>query len=213
MELDISKSNKIISFEKKKNSYLIDDAIFYSTTGTIGHPEEAFHINQSKFINLSQTKDLKLTINNEIMYIDSKEITNESYLFSIFFNYLKIIYEMNAKNNKFQNNEEIKFNIKDFKNNLRKYCRNEMFPVIINVFSENISQLNKITEIIEQKLSSFLVDISNLNNDLVTNIMKNINDDYHQVFKVTKHLFRKTSIISKYLRPILKKVLHQTIKL
>jgi len=86
MELEISKSSCAISFDKKKNSYLVNDSIFYSSSNTISHPEDAFHIDQSKFINLSefgQNKDLKLIIDKDSYNICSKETSSEAYLFSI----------------------------------------------------------------------------------------------------------------------------------
>ena len=200
MEIDISKSNNIISFDKKKNSFLTDDAIFSSKTGSIVMPEEAFHIDQSKYVNLSnfgETKDLKLYINNEILYIYSKETTSEAYLFSMFFNYLKIIYTMNLKNHKFQNYEEIKFNLKEYKTNLKQYARNEIFLELLESLTKNLNHFNLVTEIMGTKLTSFLQEISTLDQDPpynIKNIISNLKDDYDNVFMVNYSLFRINTV-------------------
>src|SRR5437773_1711922 len=154
MEIDISKSNNLISFDKKKNSILENDSILYSTSNT-GNPEEAYHIEHSKFLNLNlNLKDLKLSINDENdenLFIFS----NEGYLFSMFFNYLKVIYIMNLKNSKNQIQEDIKFNIKEYRTNLKQYARNEVFLELLNNLNKKSQHFNLILEIISTKFSSF----------------------------------------------------------
>ena len=194
MELEISKSSCAISFDKKKNSYLVNDSIFYSSSNTISHPEDAFHIDQSKFIILSdfnQNKDLKLYIDNEAFNICSKDTSSEAYLFSMFFNYLKTIYLMNLKNYKFQNYEDIKFNIKEYRMNLKLYAKNEIFDELMTSLKKNLEHFNLVCEIVGSKLNSFIED--NLSSDEDThnikNIMTNIKEDFHQNFLVFLHLF------------------------
>jgi len=189
MELEISKSSCAISFDKKKNSYLVNDSIFYSSSNTISHPEDAFHIDQSKFINLSefgQNKDLKLIIDKDSYNICSKETSSEAYLFSMFFNYLKTIYLMNLKNYKFQNYEDLKFNIKEYRMNLKLYARNEIFNELMISLKKNIEHFNLVCEIVGSKLNSFIQDNLTSEQDPynIKEIMTNIKEDFHQVFLV-----------------------------
>ena len=189
MELEISKSSCAISFDKKKNSYLVNDSIFYSSSNTISHPEDAFHIDQSKFINLSefgQNKDLKLIIDKDSYNICSKETSSEAYLFSMFFNYLKTIYLMNLKNYKFQNYEDLKFNIKEYRMNLKLYARNEIFNELMISLKKNLEHFNLVCEIVGSKLNSFVQDNLTSEQDPynIKEIMTNIKEDFHQVFLV-----------------------------
>jgi hypothetical protein len=189
MELEISKSSCAISFDKKKNSYLVNDSIFYSSSNTISHPEDAFHIDQSKFINLSefgQNKDLKLIIDKDSYNICSKDTSSEAYLFSMFFNYLKTIYLMNLKNYKFQNYEDLKFNIKEYRMNLKLYARNEIFNELMISLKKNLEHFNLVCEIVGSKLNSFVQDNLTSEQDPynIKEIMTNIKEDFHQVFLV-----------------------------